>query len=66
MGKAQKQWGKYHSEAFTKKPPFGIATTRSHNEVASCNRAYLQIKFTTEPKVKHKNIEQISAVLGEA
>lgn len=65
MGKAQKQWGKYHSEAFTKKPPFGIATTRSHNEVTSCNRAYLQIKFTTEPKVKHKNIEQISAVLGE-
>lgn len=42
-----------------------IATTRSHNEVASCNRAYLQIKFTTEPKVKYKNIEQIPAVLGE-
>lgn len=27
-GKAQKQWRKYHTEASTKKPPFGIATTR--------------------------------------
>ena len=44
--------GENITEASTKKPPFGIATTRSHHKVASCNRAYFQIKFTTEPKVK--------------